>query len=1079
MPEIKNTFLKGKMNKDLDARLIPNGEYVDAQNIHITKSEGSDVGVVQNIKGNTKIGNVSVSGTIIGYLSESETIGSVNRIFYFLAGDTAAGNGIYLYETNSSGPALIVSGAFLNFSVTSPITGVNIIDNLLFWTDNNNQPRKINVETAKKNNSYYNNEDKVSVAKYFPFSAPQVLNGSNTGLQKSTTTQTCALTSGSPNVVLSGANNNIYVGQVVSGTGLPTSVTVKVKSITNNLNIVLTENALTNQSSTSLTFNSEKTLLEEKFVRFAYRFKFADGEYSLISPFTQTCYLPKTYNSNNGLTDAEIKQAYISTEVDSMINDVSNVFLKINLPSANVWEDYEIEKIEILFKESDDPGIKAVSAEYVLANHELPIQSSPPVYNSNIIGTAYTYEYKSTLPFKTLPEDQVTRVYDNVPIKAKAQEIAGNRIMYGNFEQNIDISDIDFEAFLDFRTNTDSDQNWKTQYPYQTIKSRRTYQVGLVLADKYGRQTPVILPADPKKSTVSVPAFTGDARTNWTGNCLKISFNTKLPTEWYSWKVVVKQTEQDYYNIYAPAAKDGIPVVGATIPDGTPTAYVAGDQRTWLVLHGDNINKVPRDSNMNIQEDSTSPSNMRLYPQIANASIANTPSLAAGLVNIISIGTAKDQNLTGVTTANVSDGIVSGLFYDAAKNPLAAELPDGYGAIQVTGTTQALGVWETKPVDSALDIYYETSLTGLVSVLNTQIGQGSSGVANISLSNNTFSEGFVDGGSNDPLVIGSLSSTDSNNNNLGSVTYTLLSVYDSNNALVTPTPFDITGNSLRVINGGFYHGTNGESFTVKIRASISGQPSHDQDLSVITSNVAPSFSSSLQTSINMVHFSVGDPSAPGGSAVSGLDISYNAKNGSGDPNRNGNDLSFSIQSVHLKTLANGNAVNPPQEIQNQTLFTLYGTEIQNSSYFAVSEIGKVYTVKVRVTDSGGLHADHNVDITISRLTLPSMLESVTFNGLCSPSTTTLYLTKSAASSSNSVAIGDIIYYNNNGTITPYSGHVITATNSPNTGDGYYAKTIGGSTTGEVAGIFERDCDPNSGGGSGSGGGPPNPNDGEF
>ena len=62
------------------------------------------------------------------------------------------------------------------------------------------------------------------------------------------------------------------------------------------------------------------------------------------------------------------------------------------------------------------------------------MQSSPPVYNSNIIGLVYTYEYKSTLPFKTLPEDQVTRVYDNVPLKAKAQEIAGNRIMYGNFE---------------------------------------------------------------------------------------------------------------------------------------------------------------------------------------------------------------------------------------------------------------------------------------------------------------------------------------------------------------------------------------------------------------------------------------------------------------------------------------------------------------------------------------------------------------------------------------------------------------------------------------------------------------------
>jgi hypothetical protein len=74
MPEIKNTFLKGKMNKDLDARLIPNGEYVDAQNIHIAKSDGSDVGVVQNVKGNSKIGNLNITGEVIGYIADSESL---------------------------------------------------------------------------------------------------------------------------------------------------------------------------------------------------------------------------------------------------------------------------------------------------------------------------------------------------------------------------------------------------------------------------------------------------------------------------------------------------------------------------------------------------------------------------------------------------------------------------------------------------------------------------------------------------------------------------------------------------------------------------------------------------------------------------------------------------------------------------------------------------------------------------------------------------------------------------------------------------------------------------------------------
>ena len=44
MAEIKNSFLKSKMNKDLDDRLVPNGEYRDAQNISVGKSESDDIG---------------------------------------------------------------------------------------------------------------------------------------------------------------------------------------------------------------------------------------------------------------------------------------------------------------------------------------------------------------------------------------------------------------------------------------------------------------------------------------------------------------------------------------------------------------------------------------------------------------------------------------------------------------------------------------------------------------------------------------------------------------------------------------------------------------------------------------------------------------------------------------------------------------------------------------------------------------------------------------------------------------------------------------------------------------------------
>ena len=61
MPEIKNAFLKGKMNKDLDERLVPNGEYRDALNIDVDYSDGSDVGALKNIKGNAIIDSINLN----------------------------------------------------------------------------------------------------------------------------------------------------------------------------------------------------------------------------------------------------------------------------------------------------------------------------------------------------------------------------------------------------------------------------------------------------------------------------------------------------------------------------------------------------------------------------------------------------------------------------------------------------------------------------------------------------------------------------------------------------------------------------------------------------------------------------------------------------------------------------------------------------------------------------------------------------------------------------------------------------------------------------------------------------------
>ena len=72
--EFQRTFLAGRMNKDLDERLVPDGEYRDAVNITIDTSEGSSIGAVQNALGNTITTNIVI---LIFYTANCKTHRSI------------------------------------------------------------------------------------------------------------------------------------------------------------------------------------------------------------------------------------------------------------------------------------------------------------------------------------------------------------------------------------------------------------------------------------------------------------------------------------------------------------------------------------------------------------------------------------------------------------------------------------------------------------------------------------------------------------------------------------------------------------------------------------------------------------------------------------------------------------------------------------------------------------------------------------------------------------------------------------------------------------------------------------------
>ena len=630
MPEIKNTFLKGKMNKSLDDRLLPDGEYRDALNVQVTKNDDGDssnVGVIHNVKGN------ELAHTTLGLSSSYEVIGSFfdeknNRVFWFVTNGSTS-HRIYVWSPDANSfpgvdlttPKIICSGSYLKFSKQYRISGINVLEDLLFWTDGLNQPRRLNIKTALEYLAlptpqvYYNSEVKVSVAKYAPFKAPQITKAEN-----------------DPNI------------------------------------------------------RSER--IKEEFVRFAYRYKFKGNEYSILSPFS-----PITFRMESNVIE-DLLETASATEVANMVNNVNKITMRLPLPvSTNgAKEDFEIEKIDVLYKEADSQAIRIVE--------------TIDVADANTSGYE-EYVYKSTLFKSTLPEDQLTRAYDNVPVKAVAQEVVGNRVVYGNITTKQQLPTIDYTVTYSEKSEGKKSTDITNIYRNQSIKQRRTYEVGIVLADMFGRTSPVILSdtstvyVSPKDKTFDNSIFDGDS--------LKISINqiidgtfydpnnpTVNPTGWYSYRVVVKQKDQEYYNVY------------------TPGIWNYGLAKSYFTIHGDNINKVPRDTTNSDDNDQFAPAAIRLFPKVLNIrgdydEEYTYRNAISGLIDIKDIGNLNDHSLLHVTK-----------LYEDEKNHLIGKIDGFLGTQYILLKNEGdFAVFETEPFESALDIYYETPTCGLLSDIDT------------------------------------------------------------------------------------------------------------------------------------------------------------------------------------------------------------------------------------------------------------------------------------------------------------------------------------------------------------------------
>ena len=451
MAKITRNFASGVMNKDVDDRLLPNGQYRDALNITVSSSDSSDVGAVQNILGNQSLGNIS---DIVGQSSlNAKTIGayaneSLNLIYWLVCAeffdailelDVATQIITRVVQSNKS--SLTDPSSKLGFDQSYVVTGINYISGMLLWTDNKNQPFKINIARSK---SYSVDDPRldrdIRVILRPPLNAPYIIMG-NDGTQ----------------------SNN----------------------------------------------------MSEKFLYFAYRYKYIDNEYSSLSPFTTSAFIPGEYefDPQKGFNSA-------------MVNTINKV--DITFETGNEF----VKEAQLVMLDSSSKNVFIIDS-----------------FSKLDLGIPDNFSYKFTSfsnskTYSTLPSNQVTRLFDNVPLKAASQEIVGSRLAYGNYTQFYDIVDENnADINVDFSVSYVNDLATPTQdVPLQTFRSDRDAEIGLIYTDDYGRMSTVLT-----SLTNTVYVKPEDASK---ANSLVVEIKSPAPVWATNWRLAIKQSKTEYYNLF-------------------------------------------------------------------------------------------------------------------------------------------------------------------------------------------------------------------------------------------------------------------------------------------------------------------------------------------------------------------------------------------------------------------------------------------------------------------------------------------------------------------------------------------------
>jgi len=358
--------------------------------------------------------------------------------------------------------------------------------------------------------------------------------------------------------------------------GSPFSATIYVKLLSIPFNFPLYPNLSQIFTATAI---KKDIIFEYKFPKFAYRYQYDDGEYSVFSPWSEIAFIP-------GKFDYLPKKGYNL----GMTNNLRTLKVK-NWRPKNIPKD--VIGVDLLYKESNSPNI------YTVESFDINDKINEPW---NLPGTGNhfgDYTVSSEIIHQVVASNQLLRPWDNVPRMALGQEITANRLIYANYLQNYNLVDplykdesVDSSKYIKpiFSISTeivdhsiDSDDyeanpmnlslygsKNQPKFPMKSLKSMRTYQLGVVYRDRYGRETPV-LTSD--SGSIIIPKASAKLQSR-----LAVQLQNSAPDWAESYTFYIKEASNEYYNL------------------SLDRWYDAEDGGIWLAFPSSERNKIDKGS---------------------------------------------------------------------------------------------------------------------------------------------------------------------------------------------------------------------------------------------------------------------------------------------------------------------------------------------------------------------------------------------------------------------------------------------------------------------------------------------------